>query len=48
MEYDGIAEVWLDSLEDWKEIVSDPDFVREVASRLQPIRMYRIGFADDI
>jgi len=31
MEYDGIAEVWLDSLDDWKEVVSDPDFVEKVA-----------------
>jgi len=30
MEYDGIAEVWVDSLEDWKEVVSDPAFVKEV------------------
>jgi hypothetical protein len=31
MEYDGIAEVWVDSLEDWKAIVSDADFAKEVA-----------------
>ncbi|KAB5511237.1 hypothetical protein GE09DRAFT_982273, partial [Coniochaeta sp. 2T2.1] len=30
MDYDGIAEVWVDSLEDWVEIVSDPDFQKEV------------------
>ncbi|KAK0948029.1 hypothetical protein LTR29_000553 [Friedmanniomyces endolithicus] len=32
MEYDGIAEVWVDSLEDWKEVVSDPAFVKEVGA----------------
>lgn len=32
MEYDGIAEVWMDSLEDWKEVASDPDFVSEVGA----------------
>jgi hypothetical protein len=26
MEYDGIAEVWLDSLDDWMEIVTDKAF----------------------
>lgn len=31
MDYDGIAEVWVDSFEDWKEIVSDPEFVKQVA-----------------
>lgn len=31
MEYDGIAEVWVDSLDDWKAIVSDAEFVKEVA-----------------
>jgi len=31
LEFDGIAEVWVDNVADWKEIVSDPDFVREVA-----------------
>lgn len=38
MEYDGIAEVWVDSLADWVEIVSDPEFQKEVqgeASSLQ-------------
>ncbi|KAK5712555.1 hypothetical protein LTR17_017936 [Elasticomyces elasticus] len=32
MDYDGIAEVWVDSMEDWTAVVSDPDFVREVAA----------------
>ena len=31
-EYDGIAEVWVESLEDWKFIVTDPDFVRVIAA----------------
>ncbi|KAF2468934.1 uncharacterized protein BDR25DRAFT_230196 [Lindgomyces ingoldianus] len=30
-EYDGIAEVWVKDLETWKEIVTDPDFVRVIA-----------------
>ncbi|KAK5724264.1 Mediator of RNA polymerase II transcription subunit 7 [Elasticomyces elasticus] len=32
MEYDGIAEVWVDSLEDWKEVLADPDFVKAVGA----------------
>ncbi|KAK1808688.1 hypothetical protein LTR12_016945 [Friedmanniomyces endolithicus] len=32
MEYDGIAEVWVDSLEDWNEVVADPAFVKEVGA----------------
>ncbi|KAK5737320.1 hypothetical protein LTR17_006737 [Elasticomyces elasticus] len=31
-EYDGIAEVWVDSLEDWKEVLADPDFVTDVGA----------------
>lgn len=31
MEYDGVAEVWVDSLEDWKAIVADTEFVKAVA-----------------
>jgi EthD domain len=31
MQYDGIAEVWLDSLDDWRAIVSDPEFVKNIA-----------------
>jgi hypothetical protein len=33
MEYDGIAEVWVDNMEDWKEVVSDPDFVKKIAGK---------------
>ena len=33
LEFDGIAEVWVDSLEDWKEIVTDPDFVKYIAGK---------------
>ena len=33
MEYDGIAEVWVDSLDDWKEVVSDQEFVDKVAGK---------------
>ncbi|OAA57404.1 Dimeric alpha-beta barrel [Niveomyces insectorum RCEF 264] len=31
LDYDGVAEVWLDSVEDWSEIVSDKDFQDAVA-----------------
>jgi hypothetical protein len=31
LDFDGIAEVWVDSLADWKEIVSDPEFIKAVA-----------------
>ncbi|RDW64781.1 hypothetical protein BP6252_10432 [Coleophoma cylindrospora] len=30
--YDGVAEVWVDDLNTWKEIVSDPDFAAAIAS----------------
>jgi len=26
-EYDGIAELWVDSMEDWQEVISDPEFI---------------------
>lgn len=26
MDFDGVAEIWIDSLEDWKSITSDPEF----------------------
>ena len=32
MDCDGIAEVWVDSLDDWMSIVSDAEFVKEVAA----------------
>ncbi|KAK5729367.1 hypothetical protein LTR17_011997 [Elasticomyces elasticus] len=32
MDYDGIAEVWVDNLEDWKEVLADPDFVKDVGA----------------
>lgn len=31
LDCDGIAEVWVDSLDDWKEIVNDPDFIKYIA-----------------
>ncbi|KAF2099273.1 hypothetical protein NA57DRAFT_74775 [Rhizodiscina lignyota] len=30
LEYDGVAEVWLDSLDDWKEIASDEEFKKVI------------------
>src|SRR4051794_23331684 len=30
LEADGIAEVWVDSLEDWKCIVNDPEFITAI------------------
>ncbi|KAF2419709.1 hypothetical protein EJ08DRAFT_654033 [Tothia fuscella] len=32
MEYDGIAEVWVDSMEDWLEVVSDESFGKVIAA----------------
>ncbi|KAF2489791.1 hypothetical protein BU16DRAFT_420422, partial [Lophium mytilinum] len=29
-DYDGIAEVWVKSIEDWVEIVSDPAFIETI------------------
>jgi len=31
LDFDGIAEVWVDSLADWKAIVSDEEFIKAVA-----------------
>ncbi|ERS95467.1 hypothetical protein HMPREF1624_07983 [Sporothrix schenckii ATCC 58251] len=31
LDYDGVAEVWVDGVEDWKQIVTDTDFVKAVA-----------------
>ncbi|KAK4561070.1 hypothetical protein LTR86_005025 [Recurvomyces mirabilis] len=31
-EYDGIAEVWVDSMEDWMEVASDPEFAKDVGA----------------
>jgi hypothetical protein len=27
-DFDGVAEVWVKSIEDWKVIMGDPDFVK--------------------
>jgi hypothetical protein len=35
--YDGIAEVWIDSLEDWMEVVSDESFVKVIAGKSRDI-----------
>ena len=31
LDFDGVAEVWVDSIEDWKEIVGDADFIKSIA-----------------
>jgi hypothetical protein len=33
LDFDGVAEVWVDSIEDWKEIVSDEEFIKAVAGK---------------
>lgn len=35
LSYDGIAEVWVDSMEEWTEVVSDPDFLKKIIRKLQ-------------
>ena len=37
LDCDGIAEVWVDSIEDWKSVVTDPDFVRTIARKCATI-----------
>ncbi|KFH42514.1 hypothetical protein ACRE_067360 [Hapsidospora chrysogenum ATCC 11550] len=32
-EYDGVAEFWLDSLEDWRKLWADPEFTEAVAGK---------------
>ncbi|KAH6673037.1 EthD domain-containing protein [Halenospora varia] len=32
VDYDGIAEVWVDTMEDWKAIVSDEEFIKFIAA----------------
>lgn len=43
LDYDGIAEVWVDSVEDWKQIVSDTDFVKVVAEDEKNFILYPIN-----
>jgi len=30
LSFDGIAEVWVDSIDEWREIVSDPEFLEKI------------------
>jgi hypothetical protein len=30
LDYDGVAEVWVDSFEDWQEVVSDKEFLATI------------------
>ena len=30
LSYDGVAEVWVDSMEEWTAIVSDPEFLKYI------------------
>ena len=34
LDFDGIAEVWVESVEDWKVITGDEEFVRVIAGEL--------------
>jgi hypothetical protein len=34
-EYDGIAEIWVDKLEDWKELCADDGFSKFIQGRLK-------------
>jgi hypothetical protein len=43
LDYDGIAEVWVDSVEDWKQIVTDTDFVKAVAEDEKNFILYPIN-----
>lgn len=33
LDFDGIAEVWVDKLEDWLEIASDQDFLAKIVRK---------------
>jgi hypothetical protein len=35
---DGIAEVWVDNVEAWKEVISDPEFVEKI------LRMFTLRY----
>ena len=43
LDYDGIAEVWVDSVDDWKQIVTDTDFVKAVAEDEKNFILYPIN-----
>jgi hypothetical protein len=43
MEYDGIAEVWLDTLEDWMEIVTDKAFTEVMPGKCSIVVVSRYG-----
>jgi hypothetical protein len=34
LSFDGIAEVWVDSIEEWTEVVSDPEFLKQIVREL--------------
>jgi hypothetical protein len=36
LDFDGVAEIWVDSLEDWMEVVSDTNFMAAVAGEFVP------------
>ncbi|OLN97781.1 hypothetical protein CCHL11_07909 [Colletotrichum chlorophyti] len=33
LEYDGVAEFWVETLEDWESVARDPDFVRILSGK---------------
>ncbi len=36
LEFDGVAEVWVDNLEAWLEIASDQDFLDKILRKFLP------------
>jgi hypothetical protein len=34
LSFDGIAEVWVDSIEESTEVVSDPEFLKQIVREL--------------
>jgi hypothetical protein len=31
LQFDGCAEIWVDSIEDWEELLADPDFQKRIS-----------------
>ena len=43
LDFDGVAEFWFDSLEDWADLHKDPEFAKAIAGELQRWKL-RVAF----
>jgi hypothetical protein len=38
LDYDGCAEFWVDSMDDWKALIDDPEGLMTLRRKFQPLR----------